>query len=572
MVSIFIQLSIILLVAFIVSYIVRLLNQPIIIGYIIAGIILSPFLINLGASTDMIDSFSQFGIAFLLFIVGLHLNPKVIKDIGVASLVVGLGQIIFIFGITFAIAFKLLNFDLISSLFIGIAISFSSTIIVMKILSDKSQLDSLFGKISIGILIIQDLVAIAVLIFMSSITKGKQVFTPGIEGILIGAGLVILLFLIGYFLLPRITKTVAKSQELLFLFSICWCFIIAAIFSYLGFSMEIGALIAGVILSVSPYSAEISSKIRPLRDFFLIIFFIILGLKIQFANFGKIIVNALIFSGIALILKPIILMFFMKFFKYTKRTNFLTGIALGQISEFSIIILALGVSLNYVLPETLNTIILTLIITILLSTYLIIYSEKIYQKTSRFFSVFESKKIREERKEHHLKKNYEAILFGYNRIGFNILNSLKKINKDYLVVDFNPDIIKDLNQLKIPALYGDVFDLELLEDLHLDKVKLAVSTIPDLETNMLLIEFVRSVNPEAIVILRAHSIEEAMQLYNQGASYVLTPHFLGGEYVAKMIAHSRTDKRYYEEEKKKHIKMLTGIKEKGHKHPEVEKN
>ncbi|MCA9487787.1 MAG: cation:proton antiporter [Nanoarchaeota archaeon] len=570
--QVFIQLSIILLVAFVVSYIVRALNQPIIIGYIIAGIIISPFLIKIGASIEFVEIFSQFGIAFLLFIVGLHLNPKVIKEIGIASLVVGLGQIILTFGVSFLVAFKLLDFALIPSLYVGIALAFSSTIIVMKLLSDKSQLDSLFGKISIGVLIIQDLVAIAVLMFVSSMTDGSQMLSLGLNGILIGVGMIVLLILFGYFVLPRITKTVAKSQELLFLFSICWCFVVAALFSYLGFSMEIGALLAGVILSVSPYSTEISSKIRPLRDFFLIIFFIILGLRIQISDVGSIILNALIFSGIALLIKPLILMILMKGFGYTKRTNFLTGITLAQISEFSLIVLALGVGVSHISPSLVNTMTLTLVITILLSTYMVIYSESFYKKSSRFLSIFELKKIRNSRKERKNPKSYDAILFGYNRIGFSILNSFKKIKKRYLVVDFNPDTIKNLKKFRIPALYGDAFDLELLEDLPLDKVKIVVSTIPDLETNKLLIQAIREVNGDAIIVLRAHSIEDAQLLYHAGASYILTPHFLGGEYIAKLIKEAKLDSKEYDAERRKHIKMLDKFNEKGHKHPDVERN
>ena len=526
---VFIQLSIILLVAFLVSYLVKTLKQPIIIGYIIAGVLLSPFIIKIGASTDLIHSFSQFGIAFLLFIVGLHLNPKIIREIGGPSLVVGLGQIIFTFAVSFIIAFKLLDLNLITSSYIGIAIAFSSTIIVMKFLSDKSQLDSLYGKISIGVLIIQDLVAVGVLMFISSVGKNSEIVSKGINGVLIGVGLIVVLFLVGYFILPRITKSVAKSQELLFLFSICWCFVVAAIFSYLGFSMEIGALVAGVILSVSPYVTEISSKIRPLRDFFLIIFFIILGLQIQVSNFGKILVNALIFSAVALFVKPFIIMFLMKGFGYTKRTNFLVGVTLSQISEFSVIVLGLGVVMGHILPEIANTIILTLVITILISTYATMYSEWIYLKTARFWDFFEKKRIREKRKERKLKKKYDVILFGYNRIGFSILTSLKKIKKRYLVIDYNPDIIKDLTKFHIPALYGDAFDLELLEDLPLDELKMGISTIPDLESNRLLLQSIRNVNKKAIIILRAHSIEEALMLYELGANYVLTPHFLGEE-------------------------------------------
>jgi voltage-gated potassium channel Kch len=213
--------------------------------------------------------------------------------------------------------------------------------------------------------------------------------------------------------------------------------------------------------------------------------------------------------------------------------------------------------------------ILTMIITILLSTYGIIYSQKLYRVMSGFLKVFEKKNIKKERKT---EKTYDAILFGYNRIGFNILNSLKKVKQKYLVVDFNPDTIYDLQKLQIPSLYGDVDDSEFLQELPLAKMKLGVSTVPDFETNELLIREIRAVNPKAIIIVRAHTIKEAFDLYSVGASYVLTPHFLGGEYISKMIKELKVNSKGYKEEKKKHIKMLEKMADKGHDHPKVERD
>jgi Kef-type K+ transport system membrane component KefB/Trk K+ transport system NAD-binding subunit len=555
--QIFIQLAIILFTAFVVARIVRAFKQPIIIGYILAGVIIA-LIVEFGfahiGATGIIDVFSEFGIAFLLFIVGLHMNPRIIKEVGKASLLIGLAQILITFGVGFLISLKVLGYNLIVSSYIGIALSFSSTIIIMKLLSDKRQLDSLYGKISIGILIVQDLVAIIVLMFISSISTGTDLSTFALNSLLGGAFLMIFLFAIGFLFLPRMIRNIASSQELLFLFSICWCFVIAVLFSLIGFSIEIGALIAGVILSISPYSIEISSKIRPLRDFFLIIFFIILGLNIQINNIGSIIVNSLVISALALILKPLILMVFMAFFGFTKRTNFFVGTTLGQISEFSLIILAVGVAMGHINEEILSTFTLSGIITITLSTYMIIYSEKFYKKMSRIASIFERKKIKEQRGK--LKKKYEVILFGYNRIGFSILRSLKKLKKNYLVIDFNPDTISSLQNFRIPCLYGDASDSELLEELPLEKVNLIVSTLPDFETNVLLIETIRFVNKDAIIISSAHQIKEALELYQKGANYVLTPHLLGGEYVARMIGDYKTTNKDYEKEKIKHIKML----------------
>src|SRR3989338_2535878 len=569
----FFQFAMILLVAFVVSYIVRLFNQPVIVGYIFAGMIISPFILEFGGtSNEIINVFSKFGIAFLLFIVGLHLNPKVIKEIGIPSLFIGLVQMALTFVFGFVIIFYLAGWNLISSVYAGITLMFSSTIIVMKLLSDRGELDSFHGKISIGVLIIQDLVAIVLLIIISStgIIHGSDSLSSFvIKSLISGGGLLLLTVLIGFFVLPLILKSVAKSQELLFLFSIAWCFSIAALFNFFGFSLEIGALIAGVVLSISPYSVEISAKIRPLRDFFLVLFFIILGLHIPIKNIQPILLNAVILSLITLILKPVILIILMALFGYTKRNNFLVGTTLAQISEFSLIVLALGLSLGHITNEVVSTITLTGVITITLSTYMIIYSKKFYNKMSSILTIFERKDAIQKR---DIKKKYDAILFGYNRIGFGILQSLKKIKHDYVVVDFNPDIISNLNKLRIPAIYGDAYDTELLEELPLSNTKLIISTIPDFETNMILIENVRLINKKAIIITRAHSVKDALDFYKKGASYVLTPHFLGGEYISKLILHEKTNTEGYELEKEKHIKSLKKMIERGIEHPQVERD
>lgn len=568
MTEVFIQLGIILFTAFVVSYIVRAFKQPIVIGYIIAGMIISPYIISFGASKETLDIFSQFGIAFLLFMVGLHMNPKVIKEIGTTSLLIGIVQIILTFALGFFISL-ILGFNNITSAFIGIALAFSSTIITMKLLSDKKQIDSLYGKISIGILIVQDVVAIAVLMLISSVSNGGDFGSLAIRGLLGGGGLIVILFLLGFFVLPKIIRKIAQSQELLFLFSITWAFVVAALFSYIGFSIEIGALLAGIVLSISPYTMEISSKIRPLRDFFLIIFFIILGFNIPILNINSIIVNALIFSLIALIFKPIILMSLTAMFGYTKRTNFFVGTTLGQISEFSLIVLGLGVAAGLISGEILSTLTLTGVITITISTYMIIYSNEFYKKMSNFASIFERKDVRRKSKT---RKKYDAILFGYNRIGFSILRKLKKIRKKYLVVDFDPEIISTLSKFRIPCVYGDAYDPDFLDELSLEKIKLIVSTIPDFETNVMLVKSVRMVNTHAIVIVRASEVKEAFELYSKGASYVLTPYFLGGEYIAKMIGDFEIDEKDYKKEKEKHIKMLQEILERDKKHFEIGKD
>ena len=550
-VNLFISLSLAVVFAVIVSGFMRVLKQPLIVGYIFTGIIVGPYFFNLFSTNEIFETLSQLGIAFLLFMVGMHLNPRAIKEVGKVSLVTGIGQIIFTSIIGFLISLAL-GFSILVSVYISIALTFSSTIIITKLLYDKKDIDSLYGKIAIGFLIVQDLVAIIILMVVSSFSDGVSLnlWTTLLRGLIILS----LLFAFSFFVLPKLVKRAAKSSEFLVLFSVGWALAIASLFHYLNFSLEIGALLAGMALSLSPFSVEISSKMKPLRDFFIVLFFIIIGSQIVFLHVAQNILPIILFSLFILIGNPLIVMIIMKYFGYTKRTGFFAGLTVAQISEFSIILVALGVSVGHLTSEILSMVTMIGLITITGSTYLILYSNSIYQRISKYLSIFEKKKINGDKK--FLKKNYDALLFGYNRTGFDILKTLVKLKKNYLVVDFNPDTIAVLKKFKIPSLYGDAEDSELLNELNLDKTELVVSTVPDYKTNILLMEFIRRANPKAVVIMRAENFDEAIELYKKGADYILTPAFLGGEHISKMIDKFKINKKEYEKEKEKHLKRL----------------
>ncbi len=546
MLDIFIQLSLLIIAVLIISSLARLLKQPIIIAYILTGILISTFFANILTTNETVVTFSQFGVAFLLFMVGLHLNPKVIKEVGFVSLVVGLIQIIFTALAGFYLA-SFLGFSFLTSIYIAFALTFSSTIIITKILSDKADLDSLYGKISVGILILQDIVVIVLLIILSALSS--QATNSSIlssNSVLYAFVAIITLIFASVYVLPSITKFVAKNQELLFLFSVGWCFLLASLFFKLGFSMEIGALLAGMSLSLSPYHAEIASKIRPLRDFFIVIFFVLLGLQINLTSIQRIIKPALIFSAFVILFKFFALIIPLGIAGYSKRTSFFTSTSLGQISEFSFIMIALGVSLGHLSSGILSLVTLTGLVTIAFSTYMMIYSAKIFPILSPVLSIFERNRIKERKLK---KKTYNYILFGYNRIGFSILKTLIK-KKGYIVVDFDPKIVKNLSKKKINTVYGDAEDTEFLQDIGVDRAKLVLSTIPSFEINLLILNKIRKTNDKTIVILTAHQISEAFRLYKHGADYIILPHFLGGQYTAKIIEKFSTKKRIMKKKRK----------------------
>ncbi|MFO8016054.1 MAG: cation:proton antiporter [Candidatus Woesearchaeota archaeon] len=567
--EIFVELSQILAITVIVTGAARILKQPAIIGYILSGILAGPLLLNIIDSTNTLTAFSQIGVALLLFFVGLNLNPKVIKDVGKVSIITGLGQVLFTTSIVFLIT-QLLGFSITTSLYTAIALAFSSTIVIMKLLSDKRDLESLYGRISVGFLIVQDFIAIFVLLVISSVDNGANLASLALETVLKGIGGILILFLLTLYILPRLTKAAAKSQEFLLLFSISWCFVVASLFHYLNFSIEAGALLAGITLSMSPYHFEISSKMKPLRDFFLILFFIMLGSQMVFSNIIHNLGAIIGLSLFVLIGNPIIVMTLMGLLGYTKRSSFLAGLTVAQISEFSLIVVTMGVSVGHVSRETLSMITAIALLTFAGSTYMILYSGRIYPRLSGYLSIFErgGRKVDEHR--YHSENDHEIILFGYNRIGLDILESLKKIKKKFLIIDYDPDIITQLSKDGYDCRYGDANDSELLGDLNFRDAKMIISTIPSLDTNLLIINKVTEVNKNAVIAVVSHQIDEAERLYEEGATYVIMPHFLGGKHFSTMIEKNKLNLNSFLKEKISHIEHLDQRKKKGHNHPNHE--
>jgi len=553
--NVFVELSIIIFVAIVVVSIVRLLKQPMIIGYILTGVIVSPYFLDVVHSGDSIATFAQIGVALLLFMVGLSMNPSIIKDVGKVSLITGIGQVIFTSLIGFAISIAF-GFTVLTSIYISIALTFSSTIIIMKLLSDKGDVDTLYGRISVGFLIVQDLIAVVMLMAVSSFSNDANFLGKAFESFVIGISLFTFLIYIGLAFLPKITSYAAKSQEFLLLFSIGWALALASLFNYFNFSIEIGALLAGVVLSISPYRYEIMSKMRPLRDFFVIMFFVLLGSQMVFENITQFIFPIIAFSLFILIGNPLIVMVLMGWLGYTKRNSFLAGLTVAQISEFSLILVALGVTIGHLTIEILSMVTVIGLITMTGSTYFIMYSDKIYPLISKYLSVFERKSRKVDESKYDETKDYDIVLFGYNRLGYSLLDSFKKIKKKFLVVDYDPDIMNLLKNKNVDCVYGDASDSELLQKLGLQKVKMAISTIPDLETNILLIHHIKSQSKNSIIIVAAHRVSHAIKLYEAGASYVIMPHFIGGHHTSMMIERYGFNMSKFVKEKIEHIEHL----------------
>ncbi len=553
--DIFTEISIIIAITFIVSGILRFFKQPLVIGYIVSGILVGPSLLNLVSSPETMGVFAHIGIALLLFTVGLSLNPRMIKDVGKVSVITGLGQVIFTSGVGFLIAMAL-GFSTVVSLYIAVALTFSSTIIIMKLLSDKGDTNTLYGKIAIGFLLIQDLVVVLVLIVAASLSGGFNIQSLAFGLLIKGVGLLGTVMLASHYLLPKVTKLIAKSQEFLLLFSIAWCMVLASFTYALGFSIEIGALLAGVTLAMSPYRYEISSKMRPLRDFFIVLFFILLGSQMEFLDISSQIIPIIVFSAFILIGNPIIVMMLMGLLGYTKRNSFFAGLTVAQISEFSLIFITLGITMGHISGDILSLVTVVGLITIAGSTYMMLYADKIYPYIEKYLSIFERKGKKVDEHKVSSTTSYPVILFGYSRIGSDIFKTIEKLSKKYLIIDYDPNIIKKLKEEDKTAYYADVNDVELFEELDLSKTKMIISTIPKLDTNMLLINKARSINSKTIIIVTAYDASEAIRLYDAGATYVLIPHIVGSNYISNIIKKLNFNTTNFKILKEKHLSNL----------------
>lgn len=548
----FLEISLIIGIATAVAFVMQKLRQPLILGHILTGIIVGPIGFHIIQSGETIETFSKLGIVTLLFIIGLGLSPKITREVGRVSLIAGIGQVLFTAGIGYGIGL-LLHFSPITSLYLAIAFTFSSTIIISKLLADKRDTNKLYGKIAIGMLLVQDVLATLALIIITSLMNGGG--AKDLLIVLIAKGFIAVggAYIAATIILPYITKTFAKSQDFLFLFSIAWCIGIASLFDIFGLSLELGALAAGITLATSSYHYEIEAKTKLLRDFFIVMFFILLGSKLTAGNLVQFIWPTTIYSLFILIGNPIIVMIIMGAMKYSKKTGFLTGLTVAQISEFSIILVMLGVQAKHLDASYLSLATMVGIITIAGSTVMILHADKLYQFLSPILHIFERKNSIG---ESNSQERFDIVLFGCHRVGSDFLPSIIKRRRPYLVIDFDPQTVDQLHQHGINARYGDAEDDALLDSIQLDKTKLVVSTIPDFETNTFLLEKIRKINTKAIIILIAQHIYEANELYRDGASYVVMPHHMGGNYAAMLIARHGSDPKQFKIEKEKHLKHL----------------
>lgn len=528
-----------------VGFIFHLLKQPVILGYLVAGALIGPEMgLKLISEPDSIEVISEIGLILLLFIIGLEINPPKFLTSGKSLIIAGIGQFFLtvLIGIGF---FLLLGFGLgegnIDALYLAIFCGISSTAIVVKLLYDKFELDTMAGRLSLGILIFQDIWAILILAFQPNFTDPQLIFVA----MALGKGVILLLaaWLLSKYVIRWIFEKISKTPELVVAMAIAWCGLVTTGAEALGLSKEMGALIAGVSISTFPYSIHVTAKVLPLRDFFLTLFFLSLGMRIPIPE-GDMIKMMFIIAAFAILTRFIIIYPLLSLSGSGRRTSFITSLNLSQISEFSLVIGALGVTYGHIEVKLLSTIIYAMALTSVLSTYFIKGNHAVYQVFDNLVSKMGfPQKLCTSNEAEEPKKRFPVVVLGYHRGAAAMIKEIEQTSKDLLssilVIDFNLEVLKEINSKGMHGVFGDISSLDTLEHTHLEDAQVIVSTIPDMllkgTNNVNLVQKCRSLNPNAIIVATADSPRSVEQLKVAGANEVILPYTMVGEKVANLV-------------------------------------
>lgn len=498
----------------------RIARIPTIVLYIFAGLFLGP-VTGMVEVTEELERMAELGIALLLFLVGLELSFARIRDVGKVAVAAGLGQVIFTAAGGFALCW-ILGFAAMEALFLATALTFSSTVVVVKVLQQKGDLNTLYGRIAVGIFLVQDLVVIVVLTLLAGLGREEERGAASIlQGVLSAFGGMSLLFVAvlvaSRFLLPRPFAWAARSPEMLFIWSLCWCFMVVMGAELLHLSIEIGAFLAGISLAQLPYSDDMRRRVHPLMNFFIAVFFVTLGIRMDLGGDGYW-GSGIVLSLFVLIGNPLIFMFIIARMGYGEKTSFQTSVTVAQISEFSFIFVATGVGAGLVGPGILSLTALVGLVTIAVSTYMILYSDRLYEwarrgRILRFFRAAPEEDVpaAEEGKP-------PVIVVGMNFLGRELARRLCEAGEQVVAIDTDP---RKLEGLGCRTFFGDVEASSVLEEAGLERAKLLISALQIEDVNTYLAYRCKGFGIPACI--HAFDLGLIPELLDLDAKYLLTP-------------------------------------------------
>lgn len=532
--ELFEDIAVILVVSALAGLVATWLRQPLVVAFIVVGVVVGPSVLGVVAPEDELELFAELGIAILLFVVGLKLDLDVVRRLGPVALVAGSIQVAVVAaaGLLLALA---LGLDGVSAVYVGIGLAFSSTVIVVKLLSDHRELETLHGRLSVGILIVQDIVVVVALIVVA--TTGERSGSLGSEVVSVvarSAALLIVVAALMRWVLEPLLHAVARSSELMLLFAIAWATALAALGEIAGIGTEVGAFIAGFALASTPYREAIGSRLVSVRDFLLLFFFIDLGSRLDLSEARDELLAALLLSAFVVVVKPLVIAAALAAMRYRSRVALETGLTLGQISEFSLILAALGLGVGHVDEEVVTVLTVVALLTIAATSFLFGYREAIARRLAPAFSALERAGPLHDTPED--EPSPEVVVFGLGRFGHRVVGGLVERGVGVLAVDFDPIAVARWREEGVRAVYGDAEELELAALLPLPDSGWVVSTIRHTDTNLALLHALRHHGYAGKVAVAAHHDADAGRLDAAGADVVLLPYASAAAEVVELVA------------------------------------
>ena len=525
------------------------LRQPLILAYLLTGVLIGPKGLNLVNDRASIATVAEIGLILLLFIIGLEIDLKKLASAGPAVLLTGALQvpICLVLGLGF---FYLLgervtngNYTLI---YLASCMSLSSTLIVVKLLYDKFELDTMPGRITLGVLVIQDLWAVGMIAVQPNIENPNLL--PLAFSLWKGALLVVGSLALSKYVLPYLFRAVAKAPELVLVSGLAWCFFLASVASFIGLSKEMGALIAGISLSTFPYNLDVTAKAMSIRDFFVTLFFVALGMQITVPSLHVVIIA--LAASMFVVVSRLSVVPILYALRLGHRTSLLPAINLAQVSEFSIVIASIGFASRQIPGDVLTIVIITFAVTAVGSTYMINSSHRMQQILSGVLRALRVKDLDsvETVKERGESRPETVVFLGFFRDASSILHEFEHdgepqhvqdfLNK-ILVVDFNPAVMRELRQRGISCVYGDVAHADTLRHIGIEGAHLVVSSITDDilrgTSNLRMLRNIRATCPKAKVMLTTEHIPQALNFYEAGADFVYIPRLHSASQIARLL-------------------------------------
>ncbi len=475
-------LAVLVVAAAVVAFLGRRARMPSIVSYLLAGLLIGPFFgwMTPQAHQDVaLETISKMGIVLLLFLVGVELSLERIRQVGKVAVAAGIGQVLFTAAGGFALAW-LLGLDIMASIFVATALTFSSTVVVVKLLDQKGDLKSLYGRIAVGIFLVQDLVVIVILTLLAGLGEPETTTLGALAVSLAKAfGGVLLLLGVAVFaarhLLARPFGWATRAPRILYMWSLAWCFGFVLAAKALGLSVEIGAFLAGLAIAQLDVADDLRRRIHPLMNFFVAIFFVSLGAQTELAAAADDWLEAIVLSLFVLIGNPFIFMWIIARYGYSERTSFFTSITVAQISEFSFVFAALGVGMGLIDQGVLSLVTVVGVVTISVSAYMILYNRQLYELIARtgLLGLFGASDQEDEAAE-PTELSGHVVVVGMNPLGRSVAERLHELGEQVVAVDTD---WHKLSGLPCKTLIGDIDFLSTIEDADIEHAKLAFSAL-----------------------------------------------------------------------------------------------